>query len=40
LGVYNTPLERYFEDLSSGMVKTPKFLIFQLINKKNEYASV
>ena len=28
-----TPLERYFQDLSSGIFKTPKFLKFHLVNK-------
>jgi hypothetical protein len=28
LGACNTPLERYFQDLSSGILKAPKFLKF------------
>jgi hypothetical protein len=36
LGVCDTSLERYFQDLSSGILKAPKFLRLQLvIQKKN-----
>ena len=40
LGVCNTPLERYFQDLPSGILKTPNFLKFQLVNQKNKSAVV
>jgi hypothetical protein len=40
LGACNTPLERYFQDLSSGILKAPKFLKFQLLNQKNKFAVV
>jgi hypothetical protein len=36
LGACNTPLERYFQDLSSGMLETFKFLQFELINQKKK----
>jgi hypothetical protein len=32
-GACNTPLERCFQDLSSGILKAPKFLKFELVNK-------
>ena len=36
----NTPLERYFQDLSRGILKAPTFLKSQLVNQKNKYAVV
>jgi hypothetical protein len=36
MGAYNTPLEKYFQDLSSGILNAPKFLKFQLLNQKNK----
>ena len=37
LGACNTLLERYLQDISSGILKAPKFLKLQLVNpqKKN-----
>jgi hypothetical protein len=32
MGACNTPLERYLQDLSSGILETPKILKFQLVN--------
>jgi len=40
LGTCNTPLERYFQDLSSGILKTPKILNFLLVNQENKNAFV
>ena len=31
MGACNIPLERYFQDLSSGILKSPEFLKFQLV---------
>jgi hypothetical protein len=39
LGACNTPLEMYFQDISSGIVKAPKFLTFQLVNQKKNMQS-
>jgi hypothetical protein len=39
-GACNTPLERYSQDLSSGILKAPKFLEFQLVNQENKSAFV
>ena len=39
LGACNTPLERYFQDLSSGILKAPKFLKPQLENPKIQVCS-
>jgi hypothetical protein len=36
LGACNTPLERYFQDLSNGILKAPKFLKLQLVNQKKK----
>jgi hypothetical protein len=33
MGACNTPLEKYFQNLSSGILKAPKFLKFQLVNQ-------
>jgi hypothetical protein len=33
-------LEKYFQDLFSGVLKAPKFLIFQLVNQKNKFTFV
>ena len=33
-GACNTPLERYFQDLSTGILKAPNFLQFQLVESK------
>jgi hypothetical protein len=35
LGACNTPLERCFQDLSSTILKAPKFLTFELVNYNN-----
>jgi hypothetical protein len=40
LGASNTPLERYFQDLSSGILKSPKFFKFQLLNQKTKSAVI
>jgi hypothetical protein len=40
LGAFNTPLERYFQDLPSGILKASKFLKFQLVNQKAKSAFV
>jgi len=40
MGACNTPLERYFQDLSSGILTAPKLLKFQLINQENKSAVV
>ena len=40
MGACNTPLEKYFQDLPSGIFKAPKFLKSHLVNKKNKYAFV
>jgi hypothetical protein len=32
----NTPLERYFQDLSNGILKAIKFLEFMLVNQKKK----
>jgi hypothetical protein len=39
LGARNT-LERYFQDLYSGILKAPKFLKFQLVDQKYKFAFV
>jgi hypothetical protein len=39
LGACNTPLERYFQNLSSGILKAPKFLKLQLVNQKRKICS-
>jgi hypothetical protein len=39
LGACNTPLERYFQDLSSGILKASKFLKLQLVNQKKQICS-
>jgi hypothetical protein len=39
MGACNTPLERYFQDISRGMLKAPKFLKFQLVNQKKQICS-
>jgi hypothetical protein len=36
MGTCNIQLERYSQDLSSGMLKAPKFLKFQLVNQKKK----
>jgi hypothetical protein len=36
LGACNKPLERYFQELSSGISKAPKFLKLQLVNLKKQ----
>jgi len=33
-------LERYSQDHSSGILKSPKFLKFQLVNQENKFAVV
>jgi hypothetical protein len=40
MGACNTPLERYFQDLSGGISKAPKFLKIQLVNQKEKSAAV
>ena len=32
----STPLERYFQDLSSGILKAPKFFKLQFVNQKTD----
>jgi hypothetical protein len=39
LGACNTPLERYFQDLSSGVLKASKIIKIQLVNQ-NKFAVV
>jgi hypothetical protein len=39
MGACNTPLERYFQDLSNGILKAPKFLKLQLLNQKKQICS-
>jgi hypothetical protein len=39
LGPCNIPLERYFQDLSSSKLKSPKSLKFQLVNQKKKLHS-
>jgi len=39
LGAYNTPLERYSQDLSNGISKASKFLKTQLVNRKKQNLS-
>jgi hypothetical protein len=40
MGAYNTPLERYFQDLSKGILKAPKLLKCWLVNQKIKSAVV
>ena len=40
MGACNTPLERCFQDLSRGILKSTKFLKFYFVNQKNTYALV
>jgi hypothetical protein len=39
LGACNTLLEEYFQDLSNGILKAPKFLKLQLVNLKKQICS-
>jgi hypothetical protein len=39
MGACNIPLERYFQDLSIGILHAPKFLEFQLVNQKKQICS-
>ena len=38
LGACNTPLEMYFQDLPSDILKAPKFLKFQFVNPKKMHS--
>ena len=37
--VFDTPLERYFQDIYDGVLQAPKFLNFELVNPKNKNCS-
>ena len=39
MGACNTPLEKYFQDLSSCKLKTPEFLKLHLVNQKKQIYS-
>ena len=39
MGACNILLERSIQDLSSGILKAPKFLKFQLVNQKKQICS-
>jgi hypothetical protein len=40
LGACNTPLERYFQEISSNLLKAPNFLKFHLVNQKKQICSL
>jgi hypothetical protein len=38
LGACNTLLERYFQDISNGILQAPNFFLKKLVDQKNKYA--